>query len=109
MKKLYAFVLVPLILTSHQTAWVRLRGPETVVIHSGRLPYTMLWRPQGQRTVPRHPAESGNGRTPEDLKGLGRTSGMAKYRSGVRSMAMFPISVRRRRRTFADRALTPST
>jgi hypothetical protein len=61
MTKLYAFVLVPLVLTvTVVTAWGQTSGgPETVVVHSGSATlHAMLWAPEGPRPVPRHPAES---------------------------------------------------
>lgn len=74
MRKLYAFVLVPLVLTlSVATAWGQTSGgPETVVVHSGSATlHAMLWRPQGRGPFPAILLNHGSGRTPEDLQRLG--------------------------------------
>jgi carboxymethylenebutenolidase len=74
MTKLYALVLVPLVLTltaataSGQTSG----GPETVVVHSGSATlHAMLWRPQGRGPFPAILLNHGSGRTREDLERLG--------------------------------------
>jgi carboxymethylenebutenolidase len=74
MTRLYAFVLVPLVLTltvaraCGQTSG----GPETVVVHgeSATL-HAMLWRPQGGGPFPAILLNHGSGRTREDLERLG--------------------------------------
>jgi carboxymethylenebutenolidase len=74
MKKLYAFVLAPLVLTlTAATAWGQTSGaPETVLIHSGSATlHAMLWRPPGRGPFPGILLNHGSGRTPEDLKRLG--------------------------------------
>jgi len=74
MTKLYAFVLVPLVLTFTVTmAWgQRSGGPETVVVHSGSATlHAMLWRPQGRGPFPAILLNHGSGRTREDLERLG--------------------------------------
>ena len=74
MTKLYAFVVVPLVLTlTVATAWGQASGgPETVLVHSGSATlHAMLWRPQGRGPFPAILLNHGSGRTPEDLKRLG--------------------------------------
>src|SRR3979490_1059501 len=74
MTKLYAFVLVPLVLTlTVATAWGQTSGgPETVVVHSGSAtPHAMLWRPPGRGPFPAILLNHGSGRTREDLERLG--------------------------------------
>jgi dienelactone hydrolase len=72
MTKLYAFVLVPLVLTV-ATAWGQTAGgPETVVVHSGSdILHAMLWRPKGHGPFPGILLNHGSGRTSEDLERLG--------------------------------------
>ena len=74
MKKLYTFVLAPLVLTlMAATAWGQTPGgPETVIIHNGSATlHAMIWRPQGRGPFPGILLNHGSGRTPEDLKRLG--------------------------------------
>ena len=74
MKKLYAFVLAPLVLTlTAATAWGQSSGgPETVLIHSGSATlHAELYRPQGPGPFPAILLNHGSGRNPEDLKRLG--------------------------------------
>ena len=74
MTKLYAFVLVPLVLTlTVAAAWGQTSGgPETVLIHSGSATlHAMLWRPPGRGSFPGILLNHGSGRTPEDLERLG--------------------------------------
>src|SRR5262245_24463390 len=74
MTKLYAFVLVPLVLTvTAATACGQTSGgPETVVVHSGSATlHAMLWRPKGRGPFPGILLNHGSGRTPEDLERLG--------------------------------------
>jgi hypothetical protein len=74
MTKLYAFVLVPLVLAlTVATAWGQNSGgPETVVIHNGSATlHAMLWRPQGRGPFPGILLNHGSGRTREDLERLG--------------------------------------
>ena len=74
MTKLYALVLVPIVLAlTGSTAWGQASvKPETVEIHSGSATlHAMLWRPQGSGPFPAVLLNHGSGRTPEDLKGLG--------------------------------------
>ena len=74
MTKLYAFVLVPLVLTlTLATARGQTPGgPETVVIHNGSATlHAMLWRPQGRGPFPAILLNHGSGRTREDLERLG--------------------------------------
>jgi len=74
MTKLYAFVLVPLVLTlTAATAWGQTSGgPETVVVHSGSATlHAMLWRPKGRGPFPGILLNHGSGRTREDLERLG--------------------------------------
>jgi carboxymethylenebutenolidase len=74
MTKLYAFVLVPLVLTlSVAMAWDQTPGgPETIVVHSGSATlHAMLWRPQGRGPFPAVLLNHGSGRTREDLERLG--------------------------------------
>jgi dienelactone hydrolase len=74
MTKLYAFVLVPLVLTlTVATAWGQASGgPEIVVVHSGSATlHAMLWRPQGSGPFPAILLNHGSGRTQEDLERLG--------------------------------------
>ncbi len=74
MTKLYALVLVPLVLTlTVATAWGQTSGgPETVVVHSGSATlHAMLWRPQGRGPFPALLRNHGSGRTREDLERLG--------------------------------------
>jgi carboxymethylenebutenolidase len=74
MKKLYAFFLVPFLLTltlakaQGQTAG----APETVVIHNGSATlHAMLFRPQRSGPFPAILLNHGSGRTREDLERLG--------------------------------------
>src|SRR5260370_38076093 len=74
MAKLYAFVLVSLVLTltpftsKGQTS----DGPETVVIHNGPVTlHAMVWRPHGSGTFPAILLTHGCGRSPEQLVQLG--------------------------------------
>jgi len=74
MKKLYAFVLAPLVLTlTAATALGQTSGPpETALIHSGSATlHAILYRPQGRGPFPAILLNHGSGRTPEDLKRLG--------------------------------------
>ena len=74
MKKLYAFVLAPLVLTLTAAAALGQTSgaPETVLIHSGSATlHAMLYRPQGRGPFPAILLNHGSGRTPEDLKRLG--------------------------------------
>src|SRR6202011_2453561 len=74
MTKMYAFLLVPLVITlTVATAWGQTSGgPETVVVHNGSAtPHAMLWRPQGRGPFPGILLNHGSGRTPEDLERLG--------------------------------------
>jgi hypothetical protein len=74
MTKLYAFVLVPLVLTlTVATGWGQSSGgPETVVVRSGSATlHAMLWRPQGRGPFPAILLNHGSGRTREDLERLG--------------------------------------
>jgi dienelactone hydrolase len=74
MKKLYAFLLVLLVVTlTVATAWgQKSGGPETVVVHNGSATlHAMLWRPQGPGPFPAILLNHGSGRTPEDLERLG--------------------------------------
>jgi dienelactone hydrolase len=74
MTKLYAFVLVPLVLTlTVATAWGQMSGGrETVAVHSGSATlHAMLWRPQGRGPFPAILLNHGSGRTREDLERLG--------------------------------------
>src|SRR5712692_11549057 len=74
MTKLYAFVLVPLVLTltvataRGQTS----SGPENVLIHSELATlHAILYRPQGRGPFPAILLNHGSGRTREDLERLG--------------------------------------
>jgi dienelactone hydrolase len=81
MTKLYAFVLVPLVLTlTVATAWGQTSGgPETVIVHSGSATlHAMLWRPQGRGPFPAILLNHGSGRTREDLERLGPYEGNAE-------------------------------
>lgn len=71
MTKLWALVVVPIVLTL--TAWGQTSGgPETVLIHSGSATlHAMLWRPQGRGPFPAILMNHGSSRTQEDLKRLG--------------------------------------
>ncbi|HMH05286.1 MAG TPA: dienelactone hydrolase family protein [Terriglobales bacterium] len=74
MTKLYAFVLMPLVITlTVAVAWGQTSGgPETVVVHSGSATlHAMLWRPQGHGPFPGILLNHGSGRTHEDLERLG--------------------------------------
>ena len=74
MTKMYAFVLVPLVITlTVATAWGQTSGgPETVVVHSGSATlHAMLWHPQGRGPFPGILLNHGSGRTREDLERLG--------------------------------------
>ena len=74
MTKLYAFVLVPLVLTlTVATAWGQMSGGrETVVVHSGSATlHALLWRPQGRGPFPAILLNHGSGRTRQDLERLG--------------------------------------
>jgi carboxymethylenebutenolidase len=74
MTKLYAFVLVPLVITlTIAMAWGQTSGgPEIVVVHSGSATlHAMLWRPQGRGPFPSILLNHGSGRTREDLERLG--------------------------------------
>jgi dienelactone hydrolase len=74
MAKLYAFVLVPFVLTL-TFAIARGQssgGPATVLVHSGSATlHAMLWRPQGRGPFPGIVLNHGSGRTREDLERLG--------------------------------------
>jgi poly(3-hydroxybutyrate) depolymerase len=105
MTKLYAFALVPLVLTlTAATAWGQTSGgPETVVVHSGSATlHAMLWRPQGREPFPAILLNHGSGRTGEDLERLGPYEQNAeKTRSGLRSPWLrIPILIPTRRRAF---------
>jgi dienelactone hydrolase len=74
MAKLYAFVLVSLVLTltpvtsKGQTS----DGPELVVVHSGPVTlHAMVWRPHGSGPFPAILLNHGSGRSPEQLEHLG--------------------------------------
>jgi len=74
MTKLYAFVVVPLVLVlmlataRGQTSG----GPETVVVHNGSVTlHAMLYCPQGSGPFPAILLNHGSGRTREDLERLG--------------------------------------
>ena len=74
MTKMYAFVLVPLVITlTVATAWGQTSGgPETVVVHSGSATlHAMLWRPQGRGPFPAILLNHGSGRTRDELERLG--------------------------------------
>jgi dienelactone hydrolase len=74
MTKLYAFVLVPFVLTlTLATAWGQTTGgSETVVVHSGSATlHAMLWRPQGHGPFPAILLNHGSGRSREELERLG--------------------------------------
>jgi dienelactone hydrolase len=74
MTKLYAFVLMLLVLTlTAATAWGQTSGgPETVVVHSGSATlHATLWRPKGRGPFPGILLNHGSGRTREDLERLG--------------------------------------
>jgi hypothetical protein len=74
MTKMYAFVLVPLVITLRvATAWGQTSGgPETVVVHSGSATlHAMPWRPKGHGPFPGILLNHGSGRTREDLQRLG--------------------------------------
>jgi hypothetical protein len=74
MTKLYAFVLVPLVLTlTLATAGGQTSGGrEIVVVHSGSTTlHAMLWRPQGRGPFPAILLNHGSGRTREDVERLG--------------------------------------
>jgi len=74
MKRLYAFALLPLVLTS-TLASARGQtpvGPETVVVHNGSAAlHAIIWRPQGNGPFPAILLNHGSGRTREDLERLG--------------------------------------
>jgi hypothetical protein len=102
MTKLYAFVLVPLVLTV-ATAWGQTSGgPETVVVHSGSATlHAMLWRPKGRGPFPGILLNHGSGRTREDLERLGPRTECGKTRSRLRSPWLcIPILIPTRRRAF---------
>jgi hypothetical protein len=66
MTKLYAFVLVPLVITlTVAAAWGQTSGgPETVVVRSGSATlHAMLWLPQGHGPFPGILLNHGSGRT----------------------------------------------
>lgn len=73
MPKPCTLVLVPIVLLlTLATAW-GLAQPETVVVHSGSATlHAMIWRPQGRGPFPAILLNHGSGRTPEDLRRLGR-------------------------------------
>ena len=74
MTKLYALVLVPLVLTLKAgTAWGQTSGgPDIVVVYSGpAILHAMLWRPKGRGPFPGILLNHGSGRTREDLERLG--------------------------------------
>ena len=74
MTKLYAFVLVRIVLTfTVATAWGQTSGrPETVAVHSGSATlHAMLWRPQSRGPFPAILLNHGSGRAREDLERLG--------------------------------------
>jgi carboxymethylenebutenolidase len=74
MTKLYAFVVVPLVLalTLATARGQTSGGPETVVVHSGSATlHAMLYRPQGSGPFPAILLNHGSGRTREDLERLG--------------------------------------
>src|ERR1700736_5291793 len=74
MTKMYAFLLVPLVITlTVATAWGQTSGgPETVVVHSGSATlHALLWRPQGRGPFPAILLNHGSGRSREELERLG--------------------------------------
>jgi carboxymethylenebutenolidase len=74
MTKVYAFALVPLVLTlTIAMAWGPTSGgPETVVVHNGSAAlHAMLWRPQGRGPFPAILLNHGSGRSREELERLG--------------------------------------
>lgn len=72
MIKVYAFVLVWLVLTLARAQDLTLGGHENVVIHNGAATlHAELWRPKGPGTFPGILLNHGSGRTLEDLKRLG--------------------------------------
>jgi carboxymethylenebutenolidase len=74
MKRPYAFVLAPLVLTlTFATAGCQTSGgPESVIICSGSATlHAMIWRPQGRGPFPAILLNHGSGRTSEELQRLG--------------------------------------
>src|SRR5882757_6807160 len=75
MPKPCTWVLAPIVpLLTLATAWgLASAQPETVVVHSGSATlHAMIWRPQGRGPFPAILLNHGSGRTPEDLRRLGR-------------------------------------
>jgi carboxymethylenebutenolidase len=75
MPKPCTLALVPIVLSLTLTiAWgLASAQPETVVVHSGSATlHAMIWRPQGRGPFPAILLNHGSGRTPEDLRRLGR-------------------------------------
>jgi carboxymethylenebutenolidase len=54
------------------------RGPDTVAVHDGSVTlHGLIWRPEGQGPFPAILLNHGSGRTPEELRRLGRYEGQA--------------------------------